>query len=128
MVRIGAFREDALVAWSVGWFEREGAFYMANSAVLPEHRRKGLYSEMVRRCIDEARKGGAATVRSRHVAANSAVLMAKLKLGFFITGGEYSEEFGYLVRMTYFLQEERLKLFLSRSVPFARARQAGGQW
>lgn len=32
MVRIGAFQGDELIAWSVGWFEREGAFYMANSA------------------------------------------------------------------------------------------------
>ena len=128
MLRIGVFHSDTLIGWSVGWFEREGALYMANSGVLPEHRRKGLYSAMVHRCIKEGADGGAVVVRSRHVAVNSAVLIAKLKLGFIVTGGEYSEEYGYLVRMTYFLRDERLKLFLSRSVPLARAKKAGGEW
>ena len=128
MVRIGAFEGDKLVAWSVGWFEREGAFYMANSAVLPEQRRKGVYSALVRRAIEEAAAGGAIVVRSRHMAANNAVLIAKMKLGFIITGAEFSEEYGFLVRMTYFLREERRKLFLGRSMPFATSRDAGGEW
>jgi len=67
-------------------------------------------------------------VRSRHVTENRAVQIAKLKLGFYITGSEYSEEYGFLVRMTYFLQEERLKLFLGRSAPLAEAVEKGGQW
>ena len=128
MVRIGAFEGDSLIGWNVGWFEREGAFYMANSAVLPEHRRKGLYSTLVRGALEEAAAGGAITVRSRHVAANNPVLIAKLKLGFVITGAEFTEEYGFLVRMTYFLREERRQLFLARSLPFAMSREAGGEW
>jgi len=128
MLRVGAFDGDELVGWSVGWFVREGAFYMANSAVLPGHRRKGIYKALVRQCLVEAAKGGAAIVRSRHVAENRAVQIAKLKLGFFITGSEYSEEYGLLVRMTYFLREERLKLFLGRSAPLAQAAEKGGHW
>ena len=128
MLRVGAFDGEELVGWTVGWFEREGAFYMANSAVLPTHRRRGIYAALVRRCLVEAAKGGAAVVRSRHVAENRAIQIAKLKLGFFITGSEYSEEYGFLIRMTYFLREERLKLFLGRSAPLAQAVEKGGQW
>ena len=128
MLRVGAFDGDDLVGWTVGWFEREGAFYMANSAVLPGHRRKGIYTALVQRCLVEARKGGAAVVRSRHVAGNRAIQIAKLKLGFFITGSEYSEEYGFLIRMTYFLREERLELFLGRSAPLAEALEKGGPW
>ena len=101
---------------------------MAKSAVLPGHRRKGVYSALVRRAIEEAAAGGAIVVRSRHVAANNAVLIAKMKLGFIITGSEFSEEYGFLVRMTYFVREERRKLFLGRSVPFSASRDAGGEW
>jgi len=128
MLRVGAFDGEELVGWTVGWFEREGAFYMANSAVLPTHRRRGIYAALVRRCLVEAAKGGAAVVRSRHVAENRAIQIAKLKLGFFITGSEYSEEYGFLIRMTCFLREERLKLFLGRSAPLAQAVEKGGQW
>jgi GNAT superfamily N-acetyltransferase len=128
MLRVGAFDGEELVGWTVGWFEREGAFYMANSAVLPTHRRKGIYAALVQRCLVEAARGGAAVVRSRHVAENRAIQIAKLKLGFFITGSEYSEEYGFLIRMTYFLREERLKLFLGRSAPLAQAAEKGGQW
>lgn len=128
VVRIGAFEGDKLVGWSVGWFEREGTFYMASSAVLPEHRRKGLYSALVRHALEEAAAGGAAVVRSRHVATNNPVLIAKMRLGFIITGGEFSEELGYLIRMSHYLREERRKLFLARAMPVALSRDAGGDW
>lgn len=86
------------------------------------------HAALVQRCLAEAAEGGAAIVRSRHVAANRAIQIAKLKLGFYITGSEYSEEYGLLVRMTCFLREERLRLFLGRSAPLAEAREKGGQW
>ena len=57
MLRVGAFYGDDLVGWTVGWFEREGAFYMANSAVLPGHRRKGIYTALVQRCAANASAG-----------------------------------------------------------------------
>ncbi|MGE5095399.1 MAG: GNAT family N-acetyltransferase [Betaproteobacteria bacterium] len=117
MLRIGAFENDTLVGWTYGWFERSGTYYMANSAVLPEHRRKGIYSALVRRAVEAAAERGTSVVRSRHVAANNAVLIAKLKLGFVITGSEFSEEFGLLIRLSYFCDDARRQLFCDRAGP-----------
>lgn len=125
MLRIGAFESDALVGWTYGWFERGGTYYMANSAVLPDHRRKGIYSALVRRTVEAAAWQGSSVVRSRHVAANNAVLVAKLKLGFVVTGSEFSEEFGLLIRLSYFCDDARRQLFCERAGPITNRASDG---
>ncbi|NEX63485.1 GNAT family N-acetyltransferase [Noviherbaspirillum galbum] len=116
-LRVGAFDGDTLVGWSMGWYERGGAFYVANSAVLPAHRRRGVYSRLARAVLDEAAARGCHTVYSRHLSTNNPVLIAKLRLGFVITGMEFSEELGSLVRMSFFLTPERARLHAERSGP-----------
>lgn len=44
IVRFGAYDGDDLVGWSSGWMERGGIYYMANSGVLPDRRRQGIYA------------------------------------------------------------------------------------
>jgi hypothetical protein len=62
---------------------------------------------MVRHVLAEARKQGFQIVTSKHVATNNAVIIAKLKLGFKISGIDLSDEYGTLVKLTYYLNETR---------------------
>ena len=88
---------------------------MLNSGVASTERRKGIYSQLVRAVLDHASSLGYSKVTSRHAAANSAVNIAKLRLGFQVSGFEYSEVYGPLVHLTYFANEARKRLYLSRA-------------
>ncbi len=120
-LRIGVFRGQALVAWT--YARREGAqhLHMGNSGVALGERRSGVYSELVRRVIDHATSLRYTAIHSRHVAGNNAVIIAKLKLGFFVSGFEYSEVYGPLVRLTYLPGKLRQSLYRTRSSPIRQA-------
>ena len=80
-LRIGAFIEDRLVAWS--YSKVEGSqLHMVNSGVLPDLRRKGIYSRLVEATITYAGRSGFAKIFSRHVPSDNAVIIPKLRLGF----------------------------------------------
>lgn len=100
MRRIGIFAGDTLAALTVGWQDDDERYYMALSLVLPEHRRRGLYSALVRESVARARAGGYSEVWSRHVATNNPVIIAKLKLGFTVSGVELMPAHGVMVRLT----------------------------
>ncbi len=95
---------------------------MINSGVVPEERNRGIYSQLVRLVIEHARLQGYVAILSRHAANNNAVIIAKLKLGFFVSGFEYSEVYGPLVRLTFLLGNLRRTLYQNRSTPIRRAR------
>lgn len=116
-LRIGAFDADRLVGWTSGWHEPGGVFYVTNSAVLPEYRRRGIYTRLARAITEEAALRGCHTVYSKHIATNNAVIIAKLRLGFVITGMEFSEELGLLVRLSYAVSPGRARLFKERTSP-----------
>lgn len=121
-LRIGAFRGDTLVGWTCASPEGASLLYMINSGVAPEERQKGIYSELARLVVEHARAQGYAVILSRHAANNNPVIIAKLKLGFFVSGFEYSEVYGPLVRLTYLLGNLRRTLYQVRSNPIRRAR------
>lgn len=116
-VRIGAFHGENLVGWCHGWFDGPAQFYMANSAVLPDYRRQGVYSALVMAMVEEVGLRGVSKVFSHHVATNNPVLIAKLKLGFVFSGMSFSEEMGMLVQLSYFIYPERLSLYRERTTP-----------
>jgi ribosomal protein S18 acetylase RimI-like enzyme len=120
-LRIGAFRGDSLVGWTFARPEGANHFHMINSGVAPAERRQGAYSELVRLVIEHARSRGYVAILSRHAANNNAVIVAKLKLGFFVSGFEYSEVYGPLVRLTFLLGALRRALHRTRSSPIGRA-------
>jgi ribosomal protein S18 acetylase RimI-like enzyme len=119
--RVAAFRGDALVGWTFGYREGKSQFYMLNSGVASAERRKGVYSQLVKTVLGHAESQGYAAVTSRHVAANVAVIIAKLRLGFQISGFEYSEVYGPLVRLTYIVGEPRRSLYRVRASPIRSA-------
>ncbi len=77
-------------------------FYMCNSAIFEEHRKKGLYTCLMKEMLKRARSRGFAKIYSRHITTNNDILIAKLKQGFKITNFELSESFGTMVHLTYF--------------------------
>lgn len=114
-IRLGVYEGAKLIGWTVGWQDGDSTFYMANSAVLPEYRRQGIYNALVQRLICILHADGFQVIRSRHVATNNPVMIAKLKLGFVITGMELSDAFGTLVQLSYFTNPKRRKLVNVRS-------------
>lgn len=120
-LRIAAFRGDALVGWTFACAEGANHLHMFNSGVAPAERRHGVYSRLVQLVIEHARSRGHVAILSRHAANNNAVIVAKLKLGFFVSGFEYSEVYGPLVRLTYLLGKLRRSLHHTRSTPIRRA-------
>ena len=118
IMRFGALAGDQLVGWSYGWFEPDGAYYMANSGVSASHRRRGVYSALLEASIEHARTSGAPVVRSRHSVLNNAVIICKLQRGFHINGLGMTAHLGLLVELVQHLSSERHSLFRSRVIPF----------
>jgi ribosomal protein S18 acetylase RimI-like enzyme len=106
-INLAVFVNGEFAAWSFGVQNQDGTFYMVNSAVLPAHRRKGVYSALLARTIEIAKEKGFQKIFSRHHATNNEVLIPKLKAGFKITGFEISDIFGTLVHLTLFLNPLR---------------------
>jgi ribosomal protein S18 acetylase RimI-like enzyme len=120
-LRIGCFRGDALLAWTFARRAEGRQLHMINSGVAPVERRHGIYSQLVKMTIEHAFTEGSTAIASRHTVHNNPVIIAKLKLGFFVSGFEYSEVYGPLVRLTYLVSERRRSLHQTRSRPLRRA-------
>ena len=115
-LNLGAFdAEGRFVGWAFGIQESRGRFYMINSAVLPEHRRRGIYSALLTRTLEEAAERGFQVVTSRHAATNNAVIIPKLKAGFVIAGMELDDVFGTLVHLRYDLNPLRREVLRYRA-------------
>jgi ribosomal protein S18 acetylase RimI-like enzyme len=112
---LAAYRGNKLVGWTQGYRVGTTQFYMLNSGVSIAERRTGVYSALVRAVLAHATAHGYASVKSLHVAANSPVIIAKLRLGFHISGFEYSEVYGPLVQLKYLVAESRRGLYMVRT-------------
>jgi len=112
---LAAYRAGVLIGWSQGHRQGKSEFYMLNSGVARSERRQGVYTELARGILAHATSGGYTKVTSRHAASNTAVLIAKLRLGFQVSGFEYSEVYGPLVQLTFLVHEARRRLYRQRS-------------
>lgn len=113
---LGAFdEENKLVGWSWGTQENGTTFYMVNSAVLNNYRRKGIYSALINKCIDAVSKKGFQLIYSRHCATNNAVIIPKLKAGFIISKMEIDDRFGVLIHLHFYTNSERRRIMDYRS-------------
>lgn len=107
--------EDEFVGFSFGFQEGEETFYMAASGLLPAHRGKGLYTEMVKYLIAKTTEMGFQKIYGTHCATNNAVLIPKLKLGFIFSKVELSDMFGTILHLQYFTNPLRRKVMDYRS-------------
>lgn len=114
-IRLGVFKGDEFCGWFVGDQYHGDTFYMRNSAILPEHRRKGLYTALMNEVLERVKGLGFQVVLSRHVTTNNSIIIPKLKAGFVITSLEVSDRFGTLVHLSYFFNETRQQIMQFRS-------------
>ena len=110
-----AYRGDVLVGWTQGYRQGRSDFCMLNSGVAASARRSGVYTALVEAVLVHAASQGYARVNSRHAASNTAVLIAKMRLGFLVSGFEYSEVYGPLVQLSHLVGEARRRLYQARS-------------
>jgi len=114
-LRIAARHHDALVGFTYGFATRTDSFVMAVSAVLPAHRRRGLYTALCTACTDLVAEAGYRSLESHHVATNNPILIAKLRLGFHVTGLQLSPTMGTLLTLEKPLDALRRTTLLARS-------------
>jgi len=108
---LGVFDADNnFVGWSWGTQESGSVFYMVNSGVLKEHRRKGIYSALLEKSTEILSQKGFQLIYSRHSATNNAVLIPKLKAGFIISKMEIDDRFGVLIHLHFYTNKIRRKL------------------
>ena len=106
---------NEFVGFSFGMQESDETFYMAASAVLPEHRNLGLYTELVTYLLKRTIEEGFQTIYGTHCATNNAVIIPKLKLGFIFSKLELSDTFGTIIHLQYFVDPLRRKVMDYRS-------------
>ncbi len=109
-LKLGVFLNEEFAGWSFGDQSTGEAYYMRNSAVLEAHRKKGLYSELLKVNIDILSAKGFQLIYSSHIATNNAIIIPKLKAGFVITSLEIEERFGTRVKLSYFTSPLRKKV------------------
>jgi ribosomal protein S18 acetylase RimI-like enzyme len=90
---------DVCIGWHYGYQDTPMSYYMCNSAVLPQHRRQGYYSWLAKSVMEEVTRRGYHRIKSRHYPTNNPVIIAKLKLGFVVTGLQLSSNFGTLLEL-----------------------------
>jgi ribosomal protein S18 acetylase RimI-like enzyme len=109
------FKGDEFCGWFTGDQHNNETFYMRNSAILPEHRRQGLYTALMYEVLDRVHRLGFQVVLSRHTTTNNSIIIPKLKAGFVITALEVSDRFGTLVHLSYFFNQKRRRVMQFRS-------------
>jgi RimJ/RimL family protein N-acetyltransferase len=95
------------VGWSYGEMLESETFFMANTAILPAYRRRGLYSAFLKQFLAYLGALGYERVTSKHQTNNAPVIIAKLKLGFVIVGLDLDERWGAQVELAYFFHDDR---------------------
>jgi RimJ/RimL family protein N-acetyltransferase len=100
---------EEVIGWSFGVQRNLHDHNMINTGILPEHRNRGIYSALVPVIVEHLKALGVQRIFSRHSMDNNAVIIPKLKAGFVITGIEVDEQFGGLVMLSYYVNEERRK-------------------
>jgi hypothetical protein len=113
---LGAYDSDnQFIGWSWGFQENAATFYMVNSGVLQNHRRKGIYSGLIDRSTKLLSQKGFQLIYSRHCATNNAVIIPKLKAGFIISKMEIDDRFGVLIHLHFYTNDARRRIMDYRS-------------
>jgi len=103
-----------IVGWTYAYQQDHETLYMCNTAIDPAHRRKGLYTSILRIVLDYARANGFQIVTSKHYASNNAVIVPKLKAGFIISGMALDEKYGLMIHLTKYLHPQREAIAINR--------------
>lgn len=115
IINLGLFYKNKFAGWSWGYQETPLTFYMCNSAVSTPHRRKGLYTCLMKEILKRTTSLGFDKIYSRHMITNNDILIAKLKQGFKLTTFELSETFGTMVHLSYYKSKIKNEILNFRS-------------
>lgn len=105
------YEGDAVAGWSYGEMHDPETYFMSNTAVLPPYRRRGIYQSYLKHFIDYLTALGYERITSNHQPNNRAVLIAKLKVGFVLSGMILDERWSAQVQMTYHIHPDRQQGF-----------------
>jgi GNAT superfamily N-acetyltransferase len=103
--------EDTPIGWFLGETDDILSFYMRNTAFLEPYRGQGIYSSFLTRLLAYLKDLGYERIVSHHRGTNRAVLIPKLRAGFEICGFEVHERYGALVKLVYFLHDDRRAIY-----------------
>jgi RimJ/RimL family protein N-acetyltransferase len=107
--------KDEIIGWSYGRQENSLEFTMINSAVFPAYRNQGVYTQMLQQVKEKIVSMGFSRIVSKHHTTNNAILIAKLKFGFIITGIEIEAHFGQLLTLKYFTNKALQSVYEDRT-------------
>jgi len=102
---------EEAIGWSAGRMTGATEFMMDVTGVRPDYQGKGIYTTFLKKYLVYLRDIGYERVISYHSPTNRAVLIAKLKAGFYIAGTEFREHAGASVKVTYLLHQDRYETF-----------------
>ena len=105
---------ETVVAMFCGDSHDRSRYQMRHTVVNPAYQRRGIYSEIIARALGYSADLGFAVVISEHSPANNAVLIAKLRAGFHVTGFEIDAAFGTSIVLTYFHDPAELAAYRYR--------------
>jgi ribosomal protein S18 acetylase RimI-like enzyme len=103
--------KDRCVGWHYGTMIDPSTFFMSYSAVIKSYQQRGIYGAFLKAFLPYLYRLGYERATSNHMVTNRAVLIAKLKAGFIITGTVLDERWGAQVSMAYFFHEDRREGF-----------------
>ena len=108
---LGAFYNGEFAGWHLGLQTSEDTYFMRNSAVLPDFRRRRIYERVLQSTLEVVTAAGFQRITSDHHPSNTAVLIAKLKAGFWISGVHVDDRFGTLVDLVWYPHHVRREAF-----------------
>lgn len=114
-LRLGFFHDGNMVGWHYGVQVTADTYRMVTTGILPAYQRKGIYSAFLAVIAEQLREAGFQIILSRHYATDNQVIIPKLRFGFLVSGFEVTDEYGLLLRLNYYFNETRRKIFHVRS-------------
>lgn len=114
-LRLGVFKGKEPIGWTYGMQVGDDTFRMVTSGIRPEYQRHGIYSSLLPALAEHLKAKGFQIIFSRHYATDNQVIIPKLRFGFLISGFELTDEYGLLLRLSYFFNETRRKIMHVRS-------------
>lgn len=101
----GIYKNEELIGWSHSYQYDERTVYMSDTAILPEHQGKGLYTRLLPLLLEIFSQEKYTLVKSHHRATNNRAIIPKLRAGFYIQGMN-SYEGGVNVALTLSLDQD----------------------
>jgi predicted GNAT family acetyltransferase len=105
------YQGDTVVAAFAGEPRGSSTYRMAHSNVHKDFRRRGIYRMIVQSTLSYTAALGFDTVTSEHSPCNTAILIAKLRAGFYVFGMVLEPRFGPSVTLSYFHNPEHRAAF-----------------